>query len=73
MSAEPSQALRTEFDALLSRSGLAVSLDRYEGTLRNYAEMRRLALLLRGGLEPEHEPANVFRLLTVARMPASHR
>lgn len=61
-------ALRREFDALLARAGLVVPADRYEGCLQNYAEMRRLANVLRGRLSPEQEPANVFRLPTVVRL-----
>jgi hypothetical protein len=68
MMSDDLQALRREFDALLSRGGLTVPPDRYEGCLQNYAEMRRLAHLLRGRLAADQEPANAFRLWTVVRL-----
>lgn len=62
-----SLALRAEFDALMARSDIAVPIDRYEGALANYAEMRRLAGLLRRPRAAESEPSNVFSLSVVMR------
>lgn len=59
--------LRAEFDALMSRSGIVVLPERYEGTLANYAALRRVLGLLRQAHSPEAEPSNVFRLAAVLR------
>jgi hypothetical protein len=72
MHAEPvdSAALRAEFDALMARGGLSVIPDRYEGTLANYIELRRLASVLRthtAGIDPHSEPAHVFRMSILMR------
>jgi FMN-dependent oxidoreductase (nitrilotriacetate monooxygenase family) len=65
-------ALRAEFDAMLARSDLCVIPDRLEGTLSNYAELRRLTGILHMFnplLNPESEPAHVFRLSSLLRKP----
>lgn len=54
--------LREEFDAMLRRANLRPPPDYYLGALDNYAEMRRLAAVVRQAFEPEDEPACVFKV-----------
>jgi len=51
----------------MARSGICVVADRYEGTFANYAEIRRLASLVREALQSEAEPCALFSLSVVLR------
>jgi FMN-dependent oxidoreductase (nitrilotriacetate monooxygenase family) len=70
--ADDDVTLRAEFYAMLERSHLCVIPDRLEGTLSNYAELRRLTGILQkfnALLNPESEPGHVFRLSSLLRKP----
>jgi hypothetical protein len=51
----------------MARSGICIIADRYEGTLANYAEMRRLASVIRQALQSDSEPCGLFSLSAVLR------
>jgi hypothetical protein len=56
-----------EFDMLLARAGMSVPDDRKAGVLAGYAELRRLAQLLRTRRSPFDEPANIYDLTRISR------
>lgn len=59
------ESLRAEFDAILAQNQLSVPPAWYEGTLANYADLKRLTQLLRQDVSRELEPASTFRLSAI--------
>jgi hypothetical protein len=57
-----SEALETEFDTLMARAGLTIPLDRREGLLAGFADLRAMLPALRQPRTAAAEPSNVFRL-----------
>lgn len=62
MRADDSAPSEEEFDALMARSGLRVPEELRRGTLAGYRQLRRLADLLHTPMDPEDEPAAVYRM-----------
>ncbi len=62
-----SSELAAEFAILLTRAGMIVPDDRKAGVLAGYAELRRLAQLLRTRRSPFDEPANIYDLTRISR------
>lgn len=60
-------ALEREFDLLMARSGIAVPPERKAGAVAGYAELKRMAEVLRQPRNAESEPSNVFALTAILR------
>jgi hypothetical protein len=52
---------------LLARADMLVPTDRKAGVLAGYAELKRLAQLLRTRRSPFDEPANIYDLARISR------
>jgi len=64
MSATPSEAATAaEFDCLMARAGLTISLARRAGCLAAFADLRSQIALLHTTRSAAVEPANVFHLV----------
>jgi hypothetical protein len=60
-------ALEREFDVVMRKAGLSVPAERRAGTLAAYADMQRMAAILRQPRDATHEPSNIFSLVPFAR------
>lgn len=61
------QALITEFDILAKRAGLAIPEDRKAAMLKGFADIRRMAALMRQPRTAADEPAGTYVIQTVTR------
>jgi hypothetical protein len=59
--------LEREFDEIMAARGIVVPAERKAGAVAGYAELKRLAELVRQPLDVESEPAGVFDLGAVLR------
>ena len=59
--------LEREFDEVMAARDIVVPADRKAGALAGYAELKRLAELVRQPLDVESEPAGVFDLAVLLR------
>ena len=62
----PPDALTAEFDLLAAKAGLDIPPDRREALLLGYADMKRIAQLLRTtNLTAADEPANIYTFANI--------
>ena len=64
MGSEDEARLEREFDMLMAKAGGSVPADRKAGALAAYADMKRMAALLRKSPRSEaDEPSNIYSLM----------
>lgn len=62
------ESLAIELDVLAAKAGIAIQHDRREAILAGYADVKRMAAVLRGvELTAADEPANIYVFPSIAR------